>query len=243
MNLISKPLVTALLFLAVGIASLTAQTPSATLPAPPAVKQIAPGVFQVGGIRLDKNKQTLTFPAHFHICEGIIEYLLVTTAGKLHETMLRTEVQPQHLQVAMLLLGAKAVPADQLQRLLDDPKLPIPGEPVDLQLLWKVGEKERTVRIEDLVLDKKAKGPMAKGPFHFTGSRLFEGTFIAQRDGSIISLITDADAQFNNPRPGREDDENFTVAKEKTPPRDTPVEVLIRLVKPDSKPTNKPAAK
>ncbi|MSR42509.1 MAG: hypothetical protein EXS29_01845 [Pedosphaera sp.] len=212
-------------------------------PAPPQVQQIAPGLFQVGTVRLDKNKQTLSFPAHFHITEGLIEYLVVTTAGKLHESLLRTEAQPQHVQVSMLLLGAKAAPADQIQQLLEKPNLAIPGAPVEIELRWKAGGKERSVRIEELVLNKKTKGPMPKGSFVFNGSRVFEGTFIAQRDGSIVSLITDADAQFNNPHPGREDDENFTIAKDKVPPKDTAVEVLIRLVKPVEKPSEKPAAK
>ena len=218
---------------------LIAQDAPPKAPAPPQVQQLAPGIFQVGTVKLDKNKQTLSFPAHFHITESLIEYLIVTTAGKLHESLLRTEVQPQHIQVAMLLLGAKPPPADQIQRLLNDPTLPIPGESAEIELRWKIGAKEHSARIEDLILDKKAKGPMPKGAFVFNGSRIFEGTFIAQRDGSIVSLITDADAQFNNPRPGRDDDENFTVAKDKVPPKDTPVEVLIRLVKPAAKPTAK----
>ncbi len=222
---------------------LFAQDAPPKAPAPPQVQQLAPGLFQVGTVRLDKNKQTLSFPAHFHITEGLVEYLVVTTAGKLHESMLRTEVQPQHLQVAMLLLGAKAAPADQIQRVVEDPKLPVPGAPVEIELRWKIGEKERSARIEELVLDKKAKGPMPKGPFIFNGSRVFEGTFSAQRDGSIVSLITDVDAQFNNPRPGREDDENFTIAKDKVPPKDTAVELLIRLTKPATNPSEKPPAK
>ncbi len=241
MNSTGKKSIVAALFLSA--VPLIAQDTPPKAPAPPQVQQIAPGIFQVGTVRLDKNKQTLSFSAHFHITEGLIEYLVVTTAGKLHESLLRTEVQPQHIQVAMLLLGAKPAPADQIQRLLEDSKLPIPGESTEIELRWKVGAKEHFMRIEDLVLDKKAKGPMPKGPFVFNGSRIFEGTFLAQRDGSIVSLITDADAQFNNPRLGREDDENFTIAKDKVPPKDTAVEVLIRLIKPAVKPIEKSPAK
>ncbi len=224
--------------------TLVAQDNPPKLPEPPQVKEISPGIFQVGTVRLDKNKEALSFRAHFHITEGLIEYLIVTTAGKLHESMLRTEAQPQHIQVAMLLLGAKGASAKELQRLFDDPKLPIPGQPVEIELRWKSAEKEKSLHIAELVLDKKSKGPMTKGAFVFNGSRVFEGTFIAQRDGSIVSLITDVDAQFNNPRPGREDDENFTIAIDNAPPKDTVVEVIIRLVKPSVKPAEKkPEAK
>ena len=53
-------------------------------------------------------------------------------------------------------------------------------------------------------VDKK---PIGNDPFVFNGSRMFEGSFLAQRDDSIVSLITDNAAQFNNARQGRGDDD------------------------------------
>ena len=70
---------------------------------------------------------------------------------------------------------------------------------------------------------------MSRGVFTFNGSRVWEGRFIAQSEGSIVSLITDEDALFNNPRPGREDDSNWQIVPKNLPPRGTPVQVMIQL--------------
>ena len=85
-------------------------------------------------------------------------------------------------------------------------------------------------RIEELVFNKRAKEPMSKGEFTFTGSRVWQGKFVAQTEGSLIALITDPDAVFNNPRPNRDADDTWVVRKQDVPPLDTPVEVSITLV-------------
>jgi hypothetical protein len=224
-----------------------AQQPSApNAPASPAlstnapVKEIAPGIFQVGAVRLDKAGRALTFPATLNMNEGLIEYLVVTTSGKTHESLLRTEVEPLHLQVAMLLLGAKGAQAKPLSKapvggplsvkeLAKADAEAIKGEPVSIEVQWTAGGKKTQRRIEELVLSRATKSPMSKGDFVFNGSRVWEGTFVAQRDGSIISTIIDPDAMFNNPRPGREDDQIWEIIKKKAPAVGTPVELTITL--------------
>ena len=70
---------------------------------------------------------------------------------------------------------------------------------------------------------------MSAGPFTFTGSRLWQGKFVAQTDGSLIAIITDPDAVFNNPRPNRDADDTWVVHQQGVPPLDTVVEVSITL--------------
>ena len=91
--------------------------------------------------------------------------------------------------------------------------------------------------VEELVFNRRAKEPMSKGPFTFTGSRVWQGKFIAQTEGSLISLITDPDAVFNNPRPNRDADDTWVVRQQEVPPLDTLVEVSITLL-----PSEKPVA-
>ena len=55
--------------------------------------------------------------------------------------------------------------------------------------------------------------------------------FLAQKEGSIVSLIADPAALVNNPRPDRENDELWTLRTPKIPPVGTPVQVTIRLEK------------
>ncbi len=204
------------------------------------VKEIAPGIFQIGGARLDQRLRTITFPAALNMDEGLIEYLIVHASGKTHESLLQTEVEPFQLQTAMLLLGAKGAQAKPLTnapgggpikgaQLTSENTKPIRGEPVNLEIRWQMAGAEKVFHLEELVLDVKKEAPMSRGVFTFNGSRVWEGRFVAQTEGSIVSLITDEDALFNNPRPGREDDSNWQIISKLVPPRGTPVQVTIRL--------------
>jgi len=192
------------------------------------LKQIRPGVFELGLVRLDKDKRTVSFPAFVNLREGNIEYVVVTATGKTHESLLRTTAEPYHLQLAFLLLGAKGAGTDSLP---EDPAKSLPGDRVEIDLSWSADGRTNSFRAEDFVHDRKANGPAPRGDWIYTGSRLREDGFAAQLDGSIVSLITDADALLNSPRPGREDDDNWLVRTNHLPSLHAPVEVTIKLVR------------
>jgi hypothetical protein len=190
------------------------------------LQQIGPGIFQLGKVKLDKERRTIRFPAVLNMNEALIEYLVVTSAGKVHESLLRTDAEPWHIHVAMLLLGAKG---QGTNRFPEDRARPLPGDKVHIELSWTIRGKERRHHAEEFVYDRARNATMHKGPWAYTGSQVFEGTFIAQRDGSIVSLIEDADALINNPRAGRDNDDNWQVTAKGLPPLESPVDVIIRL--------------
>src|SRR6266404_3082213 len=66
------------------------------------LKEIAPGVFQLGKVRFDKKERIVSFPASINQTEAAIEYLIVTSYGKTHESLLSTEAEPYHIQLALL---------------------------------------------------------------------------------------------------------------------------------------------
>lgn len=191
--------------------------------------QIGPGLFKLGEVFLDKNLRTVRFPAVVNLREGNVEYVVVTTSGKTHESIFKTEARPLHIQLALLLLGAKgttnALPEDAVKSL--------PGDPIIVEVSWrpsgKTASESRTFRAEEFVHDRRTQRGLANGNWVYTGSRIREDGFAAQVDGSIVSLITDSDALVNNPRPGREDDDNWLIRTNNLPALNTPVEVLIRL--------------
>lgn len=190
------------------------------------VQIIAPGVLELGLVRLDKERRSVTIPAFVNLREGVIEYFLVTSEGKTHESVLRTDAEPHHIHVAMVLLGARGARTNELPA---DPAVRLPGDEITVEIAWKQGTKERRVRAESLVLDRKRNSTMAKGNWTYTGSRIREDGFAAQADGSIVSLITDVDALVNNPRPGREDDDRWLSKATKLPEFNEPVQVIITL--------------
>ena len=243
----NRSLAALLLMLALTVSAAAQQPPGlpeAKPPAPPTIREVSPGIFQVGGVKLEKAARRVSFPAKLNMTNGPLEYLLVTTAGKTHESVLTTDIEPQHLQVAMLLLGAKGMPAAALtnapsggpitQGAMRNP--PLPGEAVLIEVTWTQGGKPQRRRLEELVFNKRAKEPMTKGEFTFTGSRLWQGKFIAQTEGSLIALVTDPDAVFNNPRPNRDAEDMWVVRDELVPPQATVLEVSITLVPPGQPP-------
>lgn len=197
------------------------------------LKQIGPGVFEMGRVRLDKTLHTVSFPAWLNLNDGAVEYLLVTNSGKTHESLLRTDIQPVHIHLAMLLLGAKGAQTNDYP---EGPAALIPGDEITLEVNWAARGKKKPRRAEELVFNRGTRSAASLGPWTYNGSRTFEGTFIAQRDGSIVSLIADGDALINNPRAGRENDENWQVNTADLPALNSLVQVTIRLEKEKAKP-------
>ena len=192
----------------------------------PGLHQIEPGMFALGQVRIDKARRAVSFPAQVCLREGTVEYVIVHKAGKTHESVLSTEVEPQQIHVALLLLGVKAANTNLFHA---DVSIPPPGQTVTIGISWKTGEQETRRRIEDLILDRETKKPLTAGPWVYNGSHIFEKSFVAQRDGSIVSIRIDPDALVNNPRPGREKDDRFSVNPDALPPKDTVVQITIQL--------------
>jgi hypothetical protein len=204
----------------------TATGPAASFSTNLPLKEISPGRFQLGRVLLNKEARSVSFPAVVNLKESPVEYFLVADYGKIHESVLRSAVQPFHVNLALLLLGAKGAGTNALP---EDPKLALPGDKVTIEVRWKTDKGEKTARAEDLVFNRRTQSPMARGSWVYTGSVIFEATFLAQQEGSIVSLMTDPVALVNNPQPGREDDENWRPNPKALPDVETPVDVTIQL--------------
>ena len=214
-------------------ATLAQDPPAAAAPSTNAVvRQVGPGLFEIGLVKLDQKRRTVTLPAFVNLREGVIEYVLVHSNGKTHESILRTDAQPQHIHLAMILLGARG---SQTNDFSADPTDALPGDVITADVQWSLGRRGKSVAVEELVYDRRLRSALRRGRWIYTGSRLRDDGFAAQADGSIISLITDPDALVNNPRPGREDDDNWLAKAKRLPEFNEPVQVILTL-------TGKPAA-
>jgi hypothetical protein len=204
------------------------KSPFGKEPLPKAViVDVAPGIKRVGAVTLDANKKQISMPVVINMNEGPLEYLVVTGKGKTHESLLVTHAEPFHIKVAMLLLNCKGSDGRLIP---EDDKKPIPGEQVKVELHWEDTNKVKKSAVEHFV-QRIDKVKVADGPFIFNGSRVFQGTFLAQRDGSIVSLITDNAALFNNPRVGRDDDEIWRPQAKGLPPLDSNGTLVIQILK------------
>lgn len=207
---------------------------------PPSIRELAPGFWQVGAMRVDRGEGSVRFPAQVNMTNGLLEYVLVHVRGKDHESLLTTEVQPYHLQVAMLLLGAKgadpkaltnAPPSGPIRSAeLGEANSPVPGDPVAIEVEWIHAGRTNRQPVTVLLANKKTGEPMSSGSWTFSGSMIWEGSFIAQIEGSIMAVITDISAMFNNPRPDRDVDSLWGPNAKLLPPERTPVEVIVRRI-------------
>lgn len=205
------------------------------------MKEISPGVFQVGRMRLDKVARTVTFPGRMNMVEDLIEYVLVTPMGATHESLLTSEVQPSDLHFAMLLLGAKGAgllapqPGDAPPGQIDADylrKAPrLKGDHVSFSVKWKDRDgMEHTAPVEDWLMHAETGKPVPHGPWIYTGSMFGQdGGFLAQQSGTFASVVTNPAALINNPRPGNHDDKVWAVNGKAVPPVDTPLEIILAL--------------
>ena len=153
------------------------------------VKKVGPKLYRVGDVTVDAKLGVAAFPAKVNQLVGLIEYALVTEAGKVHESFLSTKVRPSDIHAALLLLSVK----------------PLSGVNVDVG--WKVGGKwvrkpiadcvgqypleaasERDDKVTDKSFHLKSRG------WKWTGARLRNGNLTADETGSILSLQPDIDA-------------------------------------------------
>ena len=206
----------------------------------PVMREVSPGVYEIGSIHLDKNTRSMTFPGKVNMAEGAIEYLICTPRGSTHESLLVTEVQPTDIHFAMLLLDAKGAgllapapadaPPEQINAEFLKKARELKGDHITISVKWKdAAGKERSVAVEDWVLNKKENKSAPRGPWLYTGSMFSDDKFLAQLQGAVASLVTNPAALINNPRKGHDDDRVWMVNVKSVPPIETPLSVTLQI--------------
>jgi hypothetical protein len=190
------------------------------------VQEIAPGVFRLGEIQIHKKAQSVTFPAQVNMDKGHLEYLLVQSGGKAHESLLRTEIDPYYLSIAFPLLGFEGSDSPLAPQGAPDTAK---GEAVKITIVYREGNKNRKVPVDAWVVKKI--GEQEESPsmsWIYTGSKVLDGALLAQVQGSIAAIHHDPAALIDNATPGGEGDEIWFVKEGVVPPAGTPVTVVIR---------------
>jgi hypothetical protein len=202
------------------------------------LRMVEPGIFEIGKVRLDQRHRNITLPAVLDQAQGPMEYFLVTTYGKTHESILKTQAAPYDIHLAMLLLGAEGSgsadfpgsPTNGVPGPVVHPsKETIPGNKVAIGVKWKTPGGDTRHSAEDLIYRDDTQTVMEHGSWVYNGSLIIRGRFLAQADGSIISLVTDPVALINNTGPGHDNDQIWAPNTNNLPPPNVPVEVTITV--------------
>ena len=169
-----------------------------------------------GAVRVNPGALSISFPAEVNQRTGLVEYLVVHETGKVHESVFKTKVGGQQIHAAALLFAEKGANATNAQ-----PKLK------SIQITWSENGAEKKSAAAELILDKKKKRPLGETKWAYCGSRLIDGVFLAQRDGSLIAIIEDRDALVDQATPDASDDENWEPLTEKLPAIATAVTITL----------------
>jgi len=144
------------------------------------IEKISPGVFRLGEVMIHKDTRSISFPAQINLTRGLLEYLIVRSSGKVHESLLRTSVDPFQLQIAFLLLGFEGTDRPLAhQGAPDTPR----GEPVEISFIaarGTTGEK-MVVKPEQWIAHWTGHQYRDVGPLNwvYRGSLVMDGRFLA----------------------------------------------------------------
>ena len=196
----------------------------------PEIIKISDGIYQFGDIMIDRKSNTIEIPAISNQISGLVEYGIVHEDGKIHESLFRTKIRPQILHTSLLLLKAKPVASFFENLWSDEPKvINYDNYCFDIFVNWEMNGTKFNKTFEKLSINQNRKQSVEKKSFIFTGSRVIEGTFLAETSGSILAIYADDNAILNNSDYDSANDDVWIANKEEMPPLELPVMIRFHL--------------
>ncbi|MFK5922880.1 MAG: YdjY domain-containing protein [Verrucomicrobiota bacterium] len=201
------------------------------------VKKIGENLYQLGDITFNGKTREIRFPVTMNLEKGLLEYVLVTDEGKIHESLLSTKVRPAQLQIALKLCHYTEGVGDIFDALYpEDEKKGAAGRAdrgsaLRIAAEWTEKsdgvEKPRRFQINELIRDLKTQTKMSPDQWIYSGSIIYEGTFIAESEGTLIAVYIDNGSLINSFRPGSDDDERWVTNAEVAPSMGTPITLIL----------------
>ncbi len=194
--------------------------------APPQVERITENVYRVGAVTVDTKARTVTCPGVVNQDRGVVEYVAVAAKGKLHESVLRLDVRPMHLQVALLMLDLEPKNVLGFQGERKTPQ----GDKITLAVKLRDSKGEmQELPVESLMMTMPKEKSLERGAWVFTGSRVLKQGFEADISRSLIAVYPDPAAIVDNPRPNASA-QTFFVNPRRCPKRNTKVELVLSAI-------------
>jgi hypothetical protein len=190
---------------------------------PAGMQRLANGDIQFGELTLHRSAGEISFPATMVLGSGVLEVVIATPSGRLHESLLSADVSPLQFQAMLYLLGLGNGPR------LPDPVTGRQGDLVDIEVAW-TGDDGTVTRepVEQWIHDTRVNGPMKRLGWVFVGSTMRDGAFLAEVEGNICVCYSVGSTILDSPDPESIDDTLFVVnEKQKSPGVGAQVRVYI----------------
>ncbi|MFT4550437.1 MAG: hypothetical protein ACI9UA_003898 [Pseudoalteromonas tetraodonis] len=204
--------------------------------------------YRFGDIFFNKKTREIRFAAEVIQDEVVLEYAIVhALIGKVHESLLATEIRPIDLQIVMKLLRYKDSQRDIWAEYDENGEVSKPMQDdgkgrVEFYITTKDEDgKKKTVPLSDWIEHRQGeegeeRSEMPAGRFTYTGSGLWEGRFIAEGEGAFAAIYRYSGAMFNSFQPESDNDDIWFPRDGVVPPIGTKVEVSLKPL-PDEKPS------
>jgi hypothetical protein len=226
-----------------------------TLPAPdqpvaavqPTVKELDAERLQIGEVVFNRKTREIRFPAAVNMAgDELLEFLVVHANGKVHESLLVTEISATHLNLAFKLLrypassefyAVQEADGSYSNRFPEVPAEVKEAARLDLSVEWEEGGKKRVAKLHEWISHGSTGQAMAADPWVYGGSGVFEGKFMAETSGDIAAIFLSNSALINYSGKDNNSDEVWLPFPKRVPPEGTKVTVVIA---PFKKPATKP---
>lgn len=167
---------------------------------------------QIDTIVLDPEARTISFPAVINLGDGVLEVIIATPRGRLHEALLKADISPLKLQALLYTLRLRNGPrqrdaAGRMGDLVD----------IDLEYTDAAGKVVREP-VEHWIRDTRTGGTMKRIGWVFTGSTMRDGRFLAEEEGNICINYSVGSTVFDSPDPESTDDTIHVIDATKTEP-------------------------
>ena len=194
----------------------------------PEISQINPGQFEFGQILIEKEIREFSLPAICNQTSGLIEYALVHDQGKIHEALFRTPVSPKLIHATFLLL--KENPQLDFFKSLQRGGTDIDLTPtIQIFVEWEQNGTSYKEEMNSMIHNQSAKRTLSQNAFVFTGSKVIDGIYLAEEDGSIVAVYDDFRATLNSRDEESYSDDVWFPNLEKMPPKELPVTIRFQL--------------
>ncbi|WP_156817050.1 YdjY domain-containing protein [Rubritalea marina] len=205
---------------------------------PPKVEQLSESLYQMGKIQFNSAKKEIYIPCVLKHDKVIIEYVLTTEMGKVHETLFLTDIKPFNLNVVLKLLSFQAskelfpvldknfVATNKLHEATEDEKR---HSRFTVNVSWESDGDTVNFPLEELFLHTDGSGAtMPPAPWIYGGSYMHRGRFKADINGDIIAILTDRTAMANYSGETRSDDTLWVPNKPLLPAVGTPITLTLK---------------
>jgi len=228
-----------------------------TLPAPdqevaenkPPIKELDAERVQIGDVILNRKTREIRFPAAVNMASGeLLEFAIVHANGKVHESLLLTNVSPTHLNLAFKLLRYEGSPefyaayeedgsiTNRYPEVKEEVKT---ANRIEMSVEWQDQGKTRTAKINEWISNASTGESMPADPWVYGGSIFYDNKFQAEATGDISAIFLSNAALINYSGKDNKSDEVWLPFPKRVPPEGTKVTVIISPYKKPAEPAEK----